>query len=694
MSVTRRAVLRSLAGAAAGLATPLRLLGRERKLPSPDAVALLYDSTRCTDCGLCTRSCRAQHGIPEPRVQATELAPDALTAVRKYPTRDGQWAFRKLQCMHCVDPGCVSACMLGAMHKGADGAVTWNADLCVGCRYCEIACPFVVPRFEWDTPAPKLTKCDFCPERRAQGLPPACVETCHRQALAYGRRAELLAEAHRRIAAEPERYNPDVYGESEGGGTQVLLLGPAGVSFAELGLPELGEDSVPSMAEGVQHTLYKGFAAPIVLFGLAAAAVRRSTRREGLLPGHAVITPEPVGGRLLTWPFLGLTMLFLLGLTAVVRRFALGLGPTTHLSDGYPMGLWIAFDVVTGTALACGGYAIALLVYVLNRGHYHPLIRGAIATSALGYTLGGISVLIDIGRPWNFYKIPLYFWHWNVNSILLEVALCIMAYTVVLWIELSPAFLVRFRGSRHDSLRRAALWMAPRLEPLLPWVLALGLLLPTMHQSSLGSLMLLAGPKLHPLWRTPLLPLLFLISCVGMGYAAVILESTISAKAFGRAGETGMLHRLATPVAVVLLAFATVRATDVVARGLWPLVMDLDRYSALFMLEIVLFVAPAVALLLRRRVPSGAFLMLVAGVVATAGALFRFSTYLFAFQPGPGWSYFPALGEIAVTTGILSAELMGYLFIVKRFPVLRGVAPSTTPPRSRIATEDDAAVSA
>ncbi len=693
MSVTRRSALKSLAAAATALAVPTRLLGREPKRPPPDAVGLLYDSTRCTDCGLCTRSCRAQHGIHEPRTRSRELSPAALTAVRKYPTQDGRWAFRKLQCMHCVDPGCVSACMLGAMHKGADGAVTWNGDLCVGCRYCEIACPFVVPRFEWDTPVPRLTKCDLCPDRRAQGLAPACVETCHRQALAYGRRAELLVEAHRRIGAEPARYNPQVYGETEGGGTQVLLLAPAGVSFTELGLPELGEESVASLPERVQHTLYKGLVAPVALFGLAAVAVRRSTRKEGLLPGHAVIPPEPVGGRLLTWPFLGLTMLLLLGLLAVGRRFWLGLGPTTNLSDGYPMGLWIAFDVVTGTALACGGFAIALLVYVLNKGHYHPLIRGAIATSALGYTLGGISVLIDIGRAWNFYKIPILFWHWNLNSILLEVALCIMAYTVVLWIELSPAFLVRFRRSRSDGLRRTAIWLAPRLEPVLPWVLALGLLLPTMHQSSLGSLMLLAGPKLHPLWRTPLLPLLFLVSCVGMGYAAVILESTISAKAFGRSGETDMLHRLAGPVAVVLLVFATLRIVDVASRGLWPLVMELDRHSVLFMLEIALFTAPAVALLLRRRTASRGLLVLVAGVVATAGALFRFSTYLFAFDPGPGWSYFPALSEIAVTTGILSAELMGYLFIVKRFPVLRGVARPPSSPRGRMATEDEPAVS-
>src|SRR5436305_547069 len=149
-------------------------------------------------------------------------------------------------------------------------------------------------------------------------------------------------------------------------------------------------------------------------------------------------------------------------------------------------------------------------------------------TSALGYSIAGLSVVIDVGRPWYIWRVPLYFWHWNLNSALLEVALCIMAYVFVLWIELSPAFLERWAGAGEGKLARIARKVSPWIDRSLIWVLALGVLLPTMHQSSLGALIMLTGPKLHPLWNTPWLPLLFLLSCLGLGYAAVVLESALS----------------------------------------------------------------------------------------------------------------------------------------------------------------------
>jgi Ni/Fe-hydrogenase subunit HybB-like protein len=350
------------------------------------------------------------------------------------------------------------------------------------------------------------------------------------------------------------------------------------------------------------------------------------------------------------------------------------------------MGLWIAFDVVTGTALACGGYAVALLVYVANRGHYHPLVRPALLTSAFGYTLGGLSVLVDIGRPWNFYRIPLFFWDWNFSSILLEVALCIMLYTVVLWVEVSPAILEGWRHSELSTLRRLSARLAPRLERALPYLIALGLLLPTMHQSSLGGLMLIAGPKLHPLWHTPFLPMLFLVSCVSMGYAAVVLESVISARVFHRPTEAPMLRALATPIATVLLTYVAIRLTDLAANHKLGLVDPTDPYGLLFLAEIALFLIPAAALLLQKRHGRVRALATTAVLVVLGGGLYRFSTFLFAYDPGPAWSYFPTLGEFAVTLGFISAEILGYVVVVKRFPILRGlpeearrVAPSPSP---------------
>src|SRR6476619_7161789 len=209
---------------------------------------------------------------------------------------------------------------------------------------------------------------------------------------------------------------------------------------------------------------------------------------------------RPAGGPILTTYYKILLAFSAVGIVLIIWRFLAGLGATTALSDGYPWGLWIAFDVVTGTAFACGGYAMALVVYIFNKGKYHPLIRPAILTSALGYSVAGFSVMIDIGRPWTAWKLPIFVNRWNLNSALLEVALCIMAYCVVLYIELLPAFLEKARDSKIEKLRNIATKLLPIFDKALIFIVALGMLLPTMHQSSLGTLMLLTGPRLHALW--------------------------------------------------------------------------------------------------------------------------------------------------------------------------------------------------
>lgn len=389
----------------------------------------------------------------------------------------------------------------------------------------------------------------------------------------------------------------------------------------------------------------------------------------------------PVGGRIITRPFLVLAAFAAVGAALLAWRFLFGIGAVTALNDGYPWGIWIAFDVVVGTAIACGGYAVALVVYILNRGRYHPLIRSAIITSALGYTLAGFSVVIDLGRWWNVYGVPIQFWNWNLNSILLEVALCIMLYMLVLWIEISPAFLEKGRTAGSPRVRRFSERALPKVNRAMPWLIALGMVLPTMHQSSLGSLMMLAGPRLHALWLSPLLPLMFLITCLSMGYAAVILESTLSTRAFRRPSETPLLARLARPAAILFLVYVVVRFADLAYQGKLTGLFGADRFVFLFWLEIALFLAAAAMLLRAHRRVDTAVLFRAAAVTVAAGALYRFSTFLFAFDPGPGWTYFPGVAEIMITVGVVSAEIMAYIALVKTFPILAGVpaAPAVRP---------------
>jgi Ni/Fe-hydrogenase subunit HybB-like protein len=385
--------------------------------------------------------------------------------------------------------------------------------------------------------------------------------------------------------------------------------------------------------------------------------------------------PTPVGGSLMTPSMRVLLFVFMVGAALTIWRFAVGLGPSTGLSDGYPWGLWIAFDVVTGTALACGGYAVALLVYIFNKGKYHPLVRPALLTSALGYTVAAVGIIIDVGRPWFIWRIPISVGKWNLDSALLEVALCVMAYVMVLWIELSPAFLEKWQDSGNTGLANFSRGLSKFMDKALIWLIALGLLLPTMHQSSLGSVIMLAGPRLHPLWHTPWLPFLYLISCIAMGYAVVVMESTLSSRAFGRQREDKMLASLSGVVSFVLFLFVAFRLGDLFLRGRGPLMISEGYLSVMFWLEIALFLVPAVMLAGSRGRARIGNMFRAGMMIALAGSLYRFDSYLVAFNPGPGWSYFPSVPEIVITLGLVALEVFVFILLVKSFPILSGTSP-------------------
>ncbi len=281
MTVSRRTLLMGVAAAGAGTAigaspgeasTPVE--------PPADAVGMLYDATRCIGCKACVTACKKANNLPlnipdEPH----DLSGDTKNIIKKFETED-ELQYMKAQCMHCLDPACVRACMIGSLQKRDFGVVTWDPTKCIGCRYCQVACPFNIPKFEWDSPTPRIVKCEMCLHLITAGSEPGCCQACPKEAVIFGTYGDLLADARDRIARHPDRYwppgDPQIYGDDDGGGTQVLYL--AGTDFGNLGLPDLGPDSAGALAQKVQHGIYQGFVAPVALYAILGAVIWRNRR--------------------------------------------------------------------------------------------------------------------------------------------------------------------------------------------------------------------------------------------------------------------------------------------------------------------------------------------------------------------------------------------------------------------------------
>lgn len=287
MGISRRTALKTmltaLSTAAAGAVRPCAATASNAEAASEN-LGMLYDSTRCIGCKACMVACNQANDLPPDTAMSggiwqmpLDLNEQTKNIIKLYRDDDsGEWSFVKRQCMHCVEPACVSACMIGALDKREFGIVTYDPSLCIGCRYCEMACPFNVPKFEWAKAMPKIVKCELCNHRIAVGKGPACCEVCPTGAVVYGKRGELLEEAHRRIERKPDLYLDKVYGEHDAGGTQVLYL--SHVAFDKLGLPNCGDQPVAHAVLSVQHAVYRGFAAPVALYGILAALVLRNWR--------------------------------------------------------------------------------------------------------------------------------------------------------------------------------------------------------------------------------------------------------------------------------------------------------------------------------------------------------------------------------------------------------------------------------
>jgi Fe-S-cluster-containing dehydrogenase component len=309
MSISRRDLLKGAVavGAAAAVAGPAE--AREAVEPDADAVGMLYDSTLCIGCRACVTKCQEVNGFPYDTGDGKYQPPADLNArakniIKAYGEGEKQ-TFVKQQCMHCVDPSCVSVCMMGALHKEGDGTrsyddekkgsgiVLYDKYTCVGCRYCQIGCAFNVPKFEWTDAFPLIVKCELCRQRRdtkrddIYGVAnPGCCEVCPRDAVIYGKRTDLLAGAKRRVAAEPEKYSAHIYGEKDGGGTQVLYLAPKDVTFTQLGMPELREGSAAQFSEKVSHAPYLYGVTPVALYAALAFVINRNHKHEAAEHGH------------------------------------------------------------------------------------------------------------------------------------------------------------------------------------------------------------------------------------------------------------------------------------------------------------------------------------------------------------------------------------------------------------------------
>jgi len=357
---------------------------------------------------------------------------------------------------------------------------------------------------------------------------------------------------------------------------------------------------------------------------------------------------------------LKLVLWALTGLAAAVAaaRFLFGLGATTNLSDAFPWGFWIGFDVMGGVALAAGGFVLTAAVYIFRLEGFHSLVRPAVLTALLGYLAVVAGLLFDLGLPWNIWHMIVF---WNPHSPLFEVGWCVMLYLTVLTLEFFPVLAEDF--SRLARVRRV-------LERArIPLVIA-GIGLSTLHQSSLGSLFLITPYQLHPLWYSPLLPVLFLVSAIGLGTMMATFESHFTAWLYDRRPETGTLASLGGAARWILLFYAALRLSDLAVRGQLRWAWLAGWHSVLFWLELGLMALAPAALLFIPAVRASRAGQFTAAVIGVAGVVLnRIDVGGLAHAGRTGPWYLPSWTEIAASAGVVSAAALAFLFMVERFQV-------------------------
>jgi Ni/Fe-hydrogenase subunit HybB-like protein len=364
-----------------------------------------------------------------------------------------------------------------------------------------------------------------------------------------------------------------------------------------------------------------------------------------------------------------LILLALMGIAFVVAmiRYALGIGAISDLSYSYPWGFWISFDLFTGVAISSGGFLMAGTVYILRIKEFQPLLRPSVLTAFLGYIMVAVALLVDLGHPERIWYMMI---HWNHTSVLLEIGICVMSYLTVLAIEFAPVALEGFK------LQKIAHFIH---KFIMPFVI-LGVVLSTLHQSSLGSLLIIQPAKLHPLWWTPFLPVMFFVSAVAIGLAMIILESSLSSRYFKRGLETHLLEKLAAAIPVVLGIYLVLKFGELAWASKLGLLFTSGWMSVLFWAEILLSSAiPLVWFAFKTNRQNQNTLLAGAIVLLLGMILNRFDVSWFAVKhPDPLYylptfmsnvHYLPTLPEISISLGIFSAGILAFGLAAKYLPV-------------------------
>ena len=353
--------------------------------------------------------------------------------------------------------------------------------------------------------------------------------------------------------------------------------------------------------------------------------------------------------------------LVLLGLTAiavaiVVVRLVVGLGPVTNLSDKWPWGLWIGFDVLCGVALAGGGYGTALVVSILHNDKLKPIARATLLTSLIGYILVVVSLFVEIGRWWNFWT-PFIFW--GTESVLFEVFICISLYTVVQTLELCEIITEKVFRAFHKFF-----------VAVMPFLLILGVVLPTLHQSSLGALYLLMESKLHKLWFSPYIFLFFLLSSFYVGPAMVAVESALAYFSYKHLAPLPVLRNLARIGGTVMLVYLVLRFADLAYHGNLPLLWDGSFESYAFQLEIGIGLVIPLLIVFSPLANYRSFIILYGFMAALGVILNRMNVVITGMWTSTGGGYFPAVTEILVTIGLVTGGILAYMFFCENFNIL------------------------